>query len=516
VTGDDDQIDRIYRTSGRYRDKWDSRRGGSTYGANTIVAARLSVLQDNTPKQAVPVGLDGFEYNDWGNAMRLLQAHQDQLRWVEEWNCWMVFDDGRWVRDMRNARVENMAGQIAEPLLEHIGPMRHDPQRMKVFMAWYNQTRNGFGMAATVKVARTMPAARTSFSELDAHPWLLNTKGRTIDLSNGYARDPDPKDMLTRCCGVYFDPKAQHDQWSRFLERVIPDPEVRLYVQCLAGLSLLGEPQELLPILWGDGANGKTTLTEVMAMVLGDYAVKVSHDLLLVQKQQVHPTAKADLFGVRFAHSGELGGADRINEALVKELTGGDTIKARRMYEDFWEFKPSHLMWLHSNYRPRVTGTDTGIWRRVKLIPFEVQIPKDERVDGLKWRLFHDEGSGILNWMLAGLAFYKNNGDRLPEPPAVVDATSEYRAEADTVGQFFESSGLQFGPDLWCKASAIDMAHAMWFGSSTVRSTPEVHSKMVKAELRKRGCEPKQKRVDGRPVQVWDGCGFPDPSLPLG
>lgn len=516
VTGDDDQIDRIYRTSKRYRDKWDSRRGGSTYGANTIVAARLSVLSDGQPGQVIPVGIDGFEYNDLGNAMRLMQGHQNELRWVEEWNSWLVYDQDHWVRDHRNARVEHMASLIADPLLEHIGPMRHDPKRMKAFMAWYNQTRSGFGMAATVRVARTLPEAMTSFKQLDQHPWLLNTLGRTIDLSNGYARDPDPADLLTKCAGVQFDPKATHVEWSRFLERIIPDPEVRLYVQCLAGLSLLGEPQELLPILWGDGANGKSTLTEVMALVLGDYAVKVSHDLLSVQKQQVHPTAKADLLGVRFAHSGELDGTDRLNEALVKELTGGDTIKARRMYEDFWEFKPSHLMWLHSNYRPRITGTDTGIWRRVKLIPFEVQIPKDERVDGLKWKLFANEGSGILNWMLAGLAAYKTNGDRLPEPPAVVEATSEYRTEADTVGQFIEASGLAFGPDLWCKASTLDMAHAMWFGSSAVRYTSEAHSKMVKVELRKRGAFSKQRKINGKATQVWEGCGFPETTLDLG
>jgi putative DNA primase/helicase len=514
-TGDDDQVDRLYRQSGRYRDKWDSRRGGSTYGSNTIVQARLSVLHEAPTDSVVPVGVDGFEYNDVGNGLRLLRSNPNRLRWVDRWKCWMVYDQGVWVRDPNRTRVEGMASRIADPLLEHLGPMRHDSTKMKGFMSWYQRTKSTTGMADTVKAARTMSEAFAYDGQFEAHPWLLNTLGRTIDLETGYARDPDPADLLMRRATVVFDPSARFDEWSTFLERIIPDRDVRDYVQMLAGLTLIGEPQELLPILWGEGANGKSTLTEVMAGILGDYAVKVSHDVLVAQKGQTHPTSLASLFGARFAHSGELDQGARLNESLVKELTGGDTITARRMYEDFWEFRPSHLMWLHSNYRPQIRGMDTGIWRRVKLIPFEVQIPAAERVNGLKYRLLGDEGPGILNWMLRGLAEYRRNGYTLPEPPAVLEATAEYRQETDTVSQFINDSGLVFGPDHWLRSAVLDMMHAQWYASHPARYSVDGHAKMVKVELRKRGCDILQRRYEGKATQGWAGVGLTPATLDI-
>lgn len=516
ITSDDDQIDRIYRRSGRSRDKWDRpARSGETYGQGTINRARVQVLQQSNPAALTASPLDGFEYTDVGNAERLLEANPHVLRFVEEWGTWIVYEGGRWVRDVQRSRVSHLASQIAEPLLEYVGPMRHDPAKMKEFMRWYSSTRSANGIANTVRVASHSPRARVSHAELDARPWMLNTLNRTLDLEDhGYDRDPDPADLLTKRTAVPYVSGATCPLWCRFLEQILPDPDVREYVQMLAGLALIGEPQQILPILWGEGANGKSTLTEVLAAVLGEYAVKASQELLVIQKHQGHPTSKASLFGARFAHSGEIEQSDRLNEALVKELTGGDTIMARRMYENEWAFQPSHLLWLHANYRPRIQGNDLGIWRRVKLIPFNVTVPAADRVEGLARLIFKTEGSGVLNWMLQGLGEYRRNGYKLPDPPAVVEATAEYRRETDTVGMFLSDTGLVVGDGLTIKSSQLDMAHAVWYGTSTVRVSPDAHLKMVKAELRNRDCEPKQRRVDGKNTLVWVGVGIPEATLP--
>jgi len=208
------------------------------------------------------------------------------------------------------------------------------------------------------------------------------------------------------------------------------------------GMSLIGEVLDhVLMFAYGLGFNGKTTFFEALIDVFGTYAEVIRPEVLMATKREEHPTELADLFGLRFVVSAETKEGTRLNENQVKNLTGGDSIKARRMREDFWTFKPSHTLWLYSNYKPEIRGTDVGIQRRPQLVGFGVTIPPEKRVLGFGKQLVKAEGPGILNWAVEGLQAYLEDGGLRP-PESVTTATKEYLSENDVLGDFIEESCL--------------------------------------------------------------------------
>lgn len=448
-------------------------------------------------------GPDGFRYSDAGNAKRFLAHVGDHVRYVPRWARWLVFDGGRWRIDYGDTFVSHLAGEIALELLGHVAAVRNNEDRLKAFLRHVKRAESAQGVASTLKVAASIPGVAIDHEALDSNPWLFNVTNGTLDLSKGQMRGHDPGDHLTMQAAVKFDADAVADEFVRFLERVLPDAEVREFVQRLAGLALVGQQLEhVLPINLGNGANGKSTLTKIMADVLGEYAVVASRDLLLAMKHDSHPTAKADLFRKRFAHSGELPPGARLDEAQVKELTGGDRVKARRMREDHWEFDPSHLLWIHANHRPSIEGTDDGIWRRVLLIPFDVQVPEAERDSRLAERIVKHESAGVLNWMIGGLADYIENGLRVPDVVRV--ATKGYRNESDTVAAFLDESGLMFDASMSIDASHLLAIHGDWWQTAGVGELEKQHYQRVVDELKHRGIASGR---NGRRGRFWRGIG---------
>lgn len=327
-------------------------------------------------------GPDGFRYSDIGNSKRLLIAHGQHLRFVPTWNRWLAYAGGRWHLDHAETLVNHVAGQLGKELLSYrnfqdVRNGREPEREMKALIKWAKRSESMPGITSTVAAAATVPGVAVDHELLDANPWLFNVRNGTIDLTTNKLQPHRPGDLLTMQAAVNYEAFALAPLWEQLLARALPDEEVRRFVQRLLGLALVGEQLEhALAIALGSGANSKSTITRVIADVFGEYAVVASRDLLLALKHDTHPTTKASLFRRRFAHSGELPHGARLDEAQVKELTGGDRIKARRMREDEWEFAPSHLLWLHANHRPMIEGTDDGIWRRVLLIPFERADPR--------------------------------------------------------------------------------------------------------------------------------------------
>jgi putative DNA primase/helicase len=274
--------------------------------------------------------------------------------------------------------------------------------------------------------------------ELDRDSWLFNVQNGTIDLRTGRLCDHRKEDFITKLTPVRFDPAATCPLWEGFLQTTFADNDELIdYMQRLVGYCLTGVTEEhILPFLHGSGANGKSTFCETILKLMGrDYAMKAPHDLLMAKRLETHPTDRADLFGKRFVACIETEEGRRMAEALVKELTGGDRVRARRMREDFWEFVPTHHIWLVGNHKPAIVGTDHGIWRRIKLIPFEVVIPEAEQDKKLLAKLAK-ERPGILNWALAGCLDWQRNG--MQEPAIVRAATGQYSTEMDEVGKFIE------------------------------------------------------------------------------
>jgi len=357
---------------------------------------------------------------DLANARRLAATHGEHLRYVVPWKKWLCWDGRRWKLD-ETGEAARCAKAVADTL----------PKKTKAGRPARAQTAAGIN--AMLALAATEPDIAVAPAMLDAKPHLLNVANGTLDLRTGQLRPHDPADLITKVCNAAYDPDAEAPEFAAFLRRVQPDEAMRGFLARLFGNALEGVVTEhVLPVFYGVGANGKTTLVETLAYVLGDYARPVDPGLLLA-RGEVHPTGLAALFGLRLALTHETDEGRRLSEATVKRLTGGDTITARRMHEDFWDFAPSHTIVMHTNHKPIVRGTDEGVWRRLKLIPFAVVVPPEEQDAKLPGRM-RAEADGILAWAVAGHGEWQDRG--LAEPGAVTAATSTYRSESDTLAAF--------------------------------------------------------------------------------
>lgn len=409
-----------------------------THGADAfgkLVAAAVNLTAEST---AVPPLTKDEGRTDVANAARLVAKHGENVRWVGPWDKFVVWYNTRWKTDDQLA-IDLMAKDVADDLFSEIASAfkaggATDGRTVNAMYAHAKHGSTKDGVRNMIALAKSELAIGPDV--LDRDPWLLNVENGTLDLRAGALRPHRREDWITKVAPVTFDPAAASPQWKRFLHTVFAgSAELIGYVRRLVGYCLTGDTSEhLLPFLYGRGANGKSTFVEILMKLLGaHYAMKAAPDLLMAKRGESHPTDRADLFGKRFVACVETEEGKRLAESLTKELTGGDRVRARRMREDFWEFTPTHHVWLVGNHRPTIVGTDNGIWRRVKLIPFNVVIP-DEKQDKRLPAKLAAELSGILNWALAGCLDWQRGGMR--EPDLVRAATHEYAAEQDEIGRF--------------------------------------------------------------------------------
>lgn len=376
---------------------------------------------------------------DTANAARLVAKFGDDIRWVGAWDKWLIWDGRRWSID-QTLRTEAFAKRIAKELWKEIAAMMAsgdvDKDQVGTMVLFAKASNSANGIRNMVALARSEPGVPVGIEELDTNPLLLNVENGTLELSTGKLREHKREDFITKLAPVTFQPRARCPEWNGFLRRILDKNDDLIgYMRRLVGYCLTGLTQEhILPFLYGTGANGKSTLVERLLTLMGsDYAMKAPPDLLMAKRGESHPTERADLFGKRLAACVETEDGRRIAESLVKELTGGDRVRARRMREDFWEFAPTHHVWLAGNHKPTIAGTDHGIWRRIKLIPFNVVIPEAEQDKTLPEKLKR-ESAGILNWAIAGCLEWQQNG--LQEPENVQAATKGYSNEMDVIGEF--------------------------------------------------------------------------------
>jgi putative DNA primase/helicase len=272
---------------------------------------------------------------------------------------------------------------------------------------------------------------------------------------------------------------------------------MRDFLARLFGHALLGKVVEhVLAILYGVGANGKTTLVEAVTPAFGDYARPVDPGLL-IDRGDVHPTGTAALFGLRLAVTHDTDAGRRLAEGTVKRLTGGDKITARRMREDFWDFDPSHSIVMHTNHKPIVRGTDEGIWRRLRFVPFGVVIPEGKRDGKLPERLAL-EADGILAWVVDGYRQWQDRG--LAEPEQVTAATSAFRGESDMLGLFLaEKCRINAGPHAAVQSSHLFAAWLNWCKRENVEPGTQT---AFSRDMTDRGYD---KTKDGLGRMVWTG-----------
>ena len=325
--------------------------------------------------------------------------------------------------------------------------------------------------------------------EFDNQPWLLNVQNGTVDLHTGRLRSHERNDLLTTCAPVNYDPDAKCPEWLAFLDRIMAgNYDLIDFIQRVIGYALTGDVSEQkLFFAWGSGANGKSTLFNTILGMLGnDYATQAAPELLTVGNDR-HPTELADLRGKRLVASIEIDDGKRLAEGLVKQLTGGDKVKARYMRQDFFQFDPTHKLFLVANHKPIVRGTDHAIWRRICLIPFDVTIPEAEQDKALPAKLLM-ELPGILAWAVQGCRAWQATGLNVPD--AVKVATETYKNESDIIGSFLDEYTVNV-TDALTKAGKLYKAYSAWCEGNGEHALTQT---MFGRRMAERGIEKKKER----------------------
>jgi putative DNA primase/helicase len=362
--------------------------------------------------------------------------------------------------------------------------------------------KHATGSEAEARIRAMLELAKSevpvSPDELDADPWVLNCKNGTVDLHRtGELMAHRREDLITKLAPVEYDPEARAPAWDAFLGRVLPGEELQSFVQRAAGYSLTGDTSEqCMFINHGTGANGKSTFQEAVSAALGDYAMRAPSEMLLAKRAGAIPNDIARLKGSRYVTASETEEGRRLAESLVKDLTGQDTVTARFMRAEFFDFPPTHKLWLSTNHKPEIRGTDTAIWRRIRLIPWSVTIPPEEQEKRLPATL-RRELAGILAWAVRGCLEWQREGLRAPDE--VRRATSEYRAEMDVLAGFLGEC-CETGPELWDYAKDLYTSYKRWCGETGER--PETQRKFGE-RLRERGFQ--RDRGGSRGAGIWRG-----------
>jgi putative DNA primase/helicase len=438
-------------------------------------------------------------FTDLANAERFIARHGEDVRYCYPWRTWFVWAGPRWEPDT-TGKVHRLAKDTVRSIYREAAEAESESRRKEL-------ARHAQRSEAEAKIRAMLELAKSevpiSPDELDADRWVLNCQSGTIDLvGSGELMAHRREDLITKIAPVEYAPEADAPTWRATLQRVLPNPEIRAFFKRLCGYALTGGTAEhVLPILYGTGANGKSTVLNALLDTLGDYAAQAAPDLLIA-KRNSHPTELADLFGKRLVAAIEVEDGRRLAESLVKQLTGGDRVKARKMRQDFWEFEPTHKVFMAVNHKPTVRGTDTAIWRRIRLIPFTETIPPAEQDKRLPEKL-RKERAGILRWAVEGCLEWQREG--LQAPGQVRKATRDYRAEMDVIAAFIDEECI-LAEHATTTAKALYSAYKAWCEENGEK--PEAQ-RGFNGRLRERGFESGRMTTGARKGAVeWYGIGL--------
>ena len=444
--GNAELMDKAVRESQLYRDKWDKKHGADTYGNLTIKKA----LDGYTRRDFLPeLYMDKYyPYDDTGNADRFTDIFKDRVLYSYTNKGWYIYDGKRWLFDTLG-RINDYFEQSIEvmkkqgmttniPMLENETSEDYQ-KRLKAIRTAYEKhltySRSNRGTVAGVK--QSMHKNSVDISEFDGNDMLINLENSVYDMVSGINIPHDATLKFTKKANVSYDESKKCPRWEQFLREIFNDDEDLIkWIQKALGYSLTGKTSEqVMFILNGNGRNGKSVFLDVVSHIFGDYRTNIQPDSLMVKNSQGANSDIARLKGARFVTTVESNDGMRFNEGLVKQLTGGDTVTARFLHANEFEFTPKFKVWMATNHRPIIRGTDKGIWRRIRLIPFEREFTEEEVDLDLTSKLLA-ESDGILQWMLKGLEMWQK--ERLGMCEKILMANKEYRQEMDVVSTFIE------------------------------------------------------------------------------
>ena len=432
------------------------------YGdAPTPAGPSLSDMVDKPANASAPANAPTatptvVERTEDAQALALVQHCETLIRHNHTTGRWHTYTDGVWVQQpISGGMVREYARGLARQL-----PGADTPA-----LAWRKTMLSDTGIRHVIALATTDQRITAHTADFDANPVLLSHGDTLTDLTTGTTRASLPADMISKST-LCRPGTAGKRLWQSFLDDIL-DPDAHRYLARLAGITLHGGVREhLLVFCYGTGANGKTTLADALRHALGDYAVTLPAETLMVRKHEPHPTELAPLAGARMAVVNELPDGRRFDEARVKVLTGGDQVGARWLYGQPFTFTPSHTLWVIGNAKPAAVVGGEAFWRRIRLVGFHRTIDPDKRDPDMPERL-REAAPAILSWAIDGWADYRANG--LAEPASVVADTAEYRAENDTVGRFLDDACQITGnPALKVNTRAVRAAYEQWCRDESV------------------------------------------------
>ena len=449
----EETIDRIFRTSELYREKWEI----DSYRESTIKKSIENTFNCYDPDYKINTPNNGtankerldknyFESSlyfwvqdtELGVAEKVVENHGENIKWCEAWSKWLFWNGKYWETDESQQHVSELVKKTIKELIQDIlnkSEQITDDNKKDIYRKLKHLNNNKLN-----NICNLIKAVRPVSPEVfDTNSYLLNVKNGTINLKTGKLEPHIKTNCITKYIDIGYAPNAKSKRWDEFLKQVMKDKENIGYLKKAVGYSLTGSTEEeCLHFLYGSGRNGKTTFTRTIEQILGDYSQKAPVSIVL-KKERNNRSASNDIArmkGARFVSTTELSQHQKFEEGLVKDLTSTDTLNGRFLFSEYFEFKPSHKLWMYGNHKPYITGQDEGIWRRIRPIPFTVQIPEDKKDTKLSDKL-SKELNGILAWAVQGCLEWQQEG--LEPTVSIKKAREEYREEMrDSVSLFVE------------------------------------------------------------------------------
>jgi putative DNA primase/helicase len=449
TNGDAEKIDRLFRKSGLYREKWDR----EDYRRTTL---QKITENKSTPEPKTEKISSIFNLTESGNAERLVFQHGKDILYCGEWKVWLIWDGIRWSID-RNDYIKILALKVVRSIYQEVESTNDYTVRRNI-EKHAKASESEHAIKAMINLAKPMVPVKSD--DLDNKHMLLNCPNGTVDLRTGELREHRRNDFLTKVTPVNFNPYASHAMWDNFLKQIFSgDEELIEFIQRAIGYSLTGSTiEQCFFILYGHGANGKSTFLQTINQTIGEYALQTPTETLLAKNTNSIRNDVARLKGSRFVTASEAEADQQLAEKLIKEMTGGDTMSARFLHKEFFEFKPTHKLFLGTNYKPEIKGTDHAIWRRIRLVPFNVTITENEQDPYMLDKLCI-ESEGILAWAIRGCLLW--NSERLGMPQAVKQAIEIYRSEMDVITQFVDDC-CEKGTEFMVTSSDLYAAFKEW------------------------------------------------------
>jgi P4 family phage/plasmid primase-like protien len=442
--------------------------------------------------------VDRRKLDEVGFRARFVLEHGENVRYDHSRNKWLLWNGRRWKED-KDKKVQEFALKTLRNIHKEAGGDFEEAAKLAKFAREMSKAQK---VSAMLSLACSHPQIATTNERYDSDKFLLNVQNGTIDLRTGELKPHDKNDLLTRISAVKYDPNAKSDLWEACLVRWQPDAEVREFLARAAGYSLTGDTSEQTCFfLHGDGSNGKSIFTQSLEYILGDYAQRVRISTLLESKKDNSGTTPdlVNLPGARLVIFSELNEDARLNEGLVKDLTGGERITVNPKFAGVFSFTPQFKPWLYGNHKPRLKGSDLGIRRRLPLIPFTETIPEAEKDTNLDKKL-KSEGAGILTWAVRGCLEWQQQG-RLNPPDSIIEATTAYHTAQDTFGKFL-ADRCQFHKLADVKKSDFIKAYKAYMDDlGEYALTPF----SINEKLEQRGVREKPTRRDGAQIRVLFG-----------